>query len=76
METIKVMSTTYPKSQLSINEWMVKYKVSSRVKEVYKPTARVEYLQSQYDKDKLSTLLNKNQSPSIITYLINKLFDQ
>jgi hypothetical protein len=76
METIKVMSTTYPKSQLPMNEWMVKYKVSSRLKDVYKPTARVEYLQSQYDRTKLSTLLNKKQSPSaIITYLINKLFD-
>jgi hypothetical protein len=59
MSEIKVMSTTYPENKLDINEWMSMFKVSSRVKEMYRPTQRVESIRSQYDYTNIKDIIKK-----------------
>jgi hypothetical protein len=59
MSEIKVMSTTYPETKLQENEWMRMFKVSSRIKEMYRPTQRVEYISSQYDYTNIKDIIKK-----------------
>jgi len=59
MSEIKVMSTTYPETKLHVNEWMSMFKVSSRVKEMYRPTQRVESIRSQYDYTNIKDIIKK-----------------
>jgi hypothetical protein len=53
------MSTTYPENKLDINEWMRMFKVSSRIKEMYRPTQRVESIRSQYDYTNIKDIIEK-----------------
>ena len=59
MNQIKVMSSTYPENMPSENEWMQMFKVSSRLKEIYKPTQRVEYISSQYNYTNVKEIIKK-----------------
>jgi len=59
MNQIKVMSTTYPEIKLSDNEWMKEFKVSSRVKDKYRPTQRVDSIRSQYDYTNIKDIIEK-----------------
>ena len=59
MNQIKVMSTTYPETKLHVNEWMKEFKVSSRIKEVYRPTQRVDSIRSQYDYTNIKDIIKK-----------------
>ena len=54
MQEIKVMSSIYPQKQLSYNEWMSMFKVSSRVKEKYRACDRAANISRQYDFSKLN----------------------
>jgi hypothetical protein len=59
MNQIKVMSTAYPDTKLHVNEWMSMFKVSSRIKEMYRPNQRVEYISSQYDYTNIKDIIKK-----------------
>ena len=59
MNEIKVMSSMYPENMPSENEWMKMFKVSSRIKEIYKPTQRVEYISSQYNYTNVKEIIKR-----------------
>ena len=64
---MNIEKTIYPKNQLSENEWMKKYKVSSRYE---KPNIKKMYQEGEYDKDKFIKMIKnygtKNQPKTSI----------
>ena len=73
MEKVKVMSSHYPEKVIDYNEWANMFKVGSRIKDVYRPTQRVEYITGQYDTRLLHKMVSPKKDASILNQLLNVL---
>jgi hypothetical protein len=74
---MNVQKTVYPAKQLSQNQWMKKYKVSSRYET---PNTKKMYEEGEYDYEKFIKMIKTNKKkisdPSVFQIVLKVIFEE